>query len=118
MSDAHSQGIALPFRVYGLEGMVKTLDEASTHQRETSARLSEAVGAQGVTLAKHEVTLAVAKEDVDDVKTDVVALAASVNKLSEKLATSTTRVAWALVGFAFTVAGSTASLVLTRPGAW
>ncbi len=95
MSDTHSQGIGLPFRVYGLEGMVKTLDEASVRQREAAARLHEAVGGQGIALAKHEV-------EITDTKADVAGLANTVNKM-----------VFILIGFAFTTAASAAGVAAT-----
>lgn len=103
---------SLPFRVYGLEGQVKTQDAAINRLRENTAGHSQAISAQAVTLAKHDEQISGANADIVEVKTDVAALAVSVATLGEKVASSTTRVAWALVGFAFTVAGSAIALVI------
>ncbi len=105
---------SLPFRVYGLEAQSRTQDAAINHLRESSARTSEAVAAQAVTLAKHDQQLRDGREDIVEVKTDVAALAASVTALTEKVATGLNRVAWVLTGFAFTVAGTAITLVITN----
>lgn len=112
-----AQEAALPFRVYGLEGQVKTHDSAIGKLSEGQARHSAAISAQAVTLALHEEKLGGTGNELSDVKSDVKILAASVVGLGEKVASSSSRIAWVLTGFAFTTAGSVIALILTRqPG--
>jgi histone H3/H4 len=66
--DDAGQNAALPFRVYGLEGQVKTQDSAITRLRESAARSSQAISAQAVTLAKHDEQIAAGHEDVVELK--------------------------------------------------
>lgn len=99
-----NEGIA--FRVYALETMSKTQDSAISEQRANHARLSEAVAHQGATLAAHEEQLKGGVRDMNEVKTDVAALAVSVGLLAEKVASVGNRVAWTLTAATLTVLGA------------
>lgn len=103
----------MPFRLYGVEEQVKTLDNAHVALSKAQALASQAITAQGVTLAAHEERIITGRDGLAEVKSDIVALAVSVSALAEKVAASTNRVAWTLTGLAFTVAGSAIVLVLT-----
>lgn len=97
--DPAAQELAIPFRVYGLETQVKTLDEGHTQNRENLARHGEAIGAQAVTIAKHD-------ERLSGVEKAVVNLSDTVSKGI-----------WALIAFSFTIAASAVGLAVTLAGA-
>lgn len=115
--DPAQQEAALPFRVYGLEGRADTTDAAVASLQSTVARHSEALGAQAVTIGRHDEQVDANRGGIVDVKTDVAALANAVSTLADKVGSATNRVAWTLTGFAFTTAGAVLVLVLTRPPA-
>lgn len=94
------------FRLYGLEGQVKTQDAAIGDLTRTTARHSEAISAQSVTLARHEEQLLGGRNEIGEVKTDVAALAVAVGQLAEKVATVGNRVAWTLTGGTLAVLGA------------
>lgn len=115
--DPAAQEAALPFRVYALEQQSQTQDAALSALNKTTSRHSEAISAQAVTLAHHEEKLGGTGSELSDVKSDVKLLAGSVVTLGEKVAASSSRIAWTLTAFAFTTAGSVIALILTRqPG--
>ena len=96
----------IPFRLYGLEGQVKTQDAAISALNNTAARHSEAISAQAVTLARHDEQLSTGSTGLTEVKTDVAALAASVSQLAEKVASVGNRVAWTLTAATLAVLGA------------
>ena len=96
--DFSAQENALGFRVYGLEGQTKTIDDAIVRMRENQARHSEAIGSQAVTIARHD-------ERIEGVEKAVVALSDTVSKGI-----------WALIAFAFTIAASAVGLAITLAG--
>lgn len=125
-ANPQSQEAALPFRVYGLEGQIKTQDAAIAKLQENDVRRSEALLAQAVTLARHDEQLGNTQGEVIEIKTDVAALAVSVGALAEKMAastgalaekvaTSSNRIAWTFVGFAFTLAASAIAVLVFGP---
>lgn len=103
----------IPFRLYGLEGQVKTQDGAITNLREITARHSEAIGAQAVTLASHEEQLKGGARDMTEVKTDVAALAVSVTVLAEKVALTGSRIAWTFAGSTLALTAMLAGYIIT-----
>jgi chromosome segregation ATPase len=119
---------ALVFRVYALEGEMKTVDSAVVKLSRDVARHGEALGAQAVTLASHEQKLIGGDKELTEAKSDITQLARSVeilatkvsdstNALTAQLSESATRSARFQAGFAITVAASAIAIILTgQPG--
>ena len=93
---------ALPFRVYGLEGQVSTLDEAVERNRTSLLLHDAAIGRQAITLAEHEQKLMTADERIEVVAASVTKLASTVDKGI-----------WALLSFAFTVAAAAVTVAIS-----
>jgi hypothetical protein len=110
--DPEDQAAALPYRVYGLEGVTKTQDQAIERLHDKTSRHSEALAAQAVTLARHDELIGKSTENLVEVKTDVAGLAVAVVALGERFATSTNKVAWTFVGFALTLASSAIAVII------
>lgn len=112
--DPANQEAALPFRVYGLEGQVKTMDASLARLDRNVSGHSEAISAQAVTLAKHDEQLGTATQDRSEIKSDVAVLAAAMVTLGEKVATSSNRIAWTFASFALSALGGTIIVLVTR----
>lgn len=112
--DPSAQEAAAPFRLYALEGAVKTQDRAITDIGKNVARHGEALSAQAVTLAKHDEQLGNNRDDIGDVKTDIASLAAAVVTLGERVATSSNRIAWTFATFALSALGGTIAVIVTQ----
>ena len=82
-------------RIYGLEGITETQDEAITQLALTTARHDER-------LTGHDIALAILTEQTSA----LVKVTATVNA-------TLTKVMWTLIAFAFTIAASSVALVLT-----
>jgi chromosome segregation ATPase len=119
-----AQESALVFRVYALEGEMKTVDDAIRKLQKDSTRVNEAVSQQAVTLARHEQQQIGTDREIIDTKTDIMRLATSVETLAEKVSDATSRLSVQLgeastrsarfqAGFAVTVAASAIAIILT-----
>ena len=91
---------SLPLRVYGLEGVTKTQDEAITRQGVTLAEHDERLGKHDTELAVHGTMLIGNAKQISD------------------LASLMTKVIWSLVGLstAITVAAVTVALTVSAGG--
>ncbi len=102
---AHShrrEDLPVELRVYGLEGIAATQDEALSQLAITTARHDERISG-------HDVALAILTEQTSA----LVKVTATVNA-------TLTKVMWTLIAFAFTIAASSLGLVMTGvigPGA-
>lgn len=90
-----AEGLSMPFRVYALEGVSKTQDEAIVRQAVTLAEHDAAIG-------HNNTKLAVAVTRVD-------AHAKALDSLTELM----NKVIWSLVGLSLTIAGSAVGIAVT-----
>lgn len=90
----HAAALPLEMRVYGLEGVASTQDEAITQQGLTLAQHSERLEAHGVLLAVQSNNQTTMQKSIDAAVTELV------------------KVRWTLIGGAGVVAASCIGLVL------
>lgn len=84
----------MPMRVYGLEGIVQTQDEALAQHAITLAKQDERLGG-------HDVAIGI-------LTTQVTALVTATSTTNSTL----NKVMWTLIGFAFTVAAAAVGVVI------